>query len=106
MTGPAPLLLCSDRVLPHGPRKGILLGLSLGSLSQLGVLPVKSALSLYRLIISPLFGPTCRFYPSCSSYALEAVDKYGICKGLYLAVVRLSKCHPWHPGGFDPVREL
>ncbi|SLM28330.1 putative membrane protein insertion efficiency factor [Desulfamplus magnetovallimortis] len=58
---------------------------------------------LYQYIISPVIGPACRFYPSCSEYAFEAVKKYGSFKGSYLAVKRILKCHPFHPGGFDPV---
>jgi putative membrane protein insertion efficiency factor len=55
------------------------------------------------MIISPLFGSVCRFYPSCSQYAIAALGKYGLTKGLGLAVKRLLRCHPWNPGGFDPV---
>jgi putative membrane protein insertion efficiency factor len=72
--------------------------------SQVGKLLLKSVLLLYRIFISSVLGQTCRFYPSCSAYALEAVEKYGACKGSYLTVIRLAKCHPLHPGGFDPVR--
>lgn len=57
----------------------------------------------YQLLISPLTGPSCRFYPSCSEYAFEAVNKYGCLKGVFLATKRILKCHPFHPGGFDPV---
>ncbi len=57
----------------------------------------------YRYFISPLLGPHCRFSPSCSAYALEAIEIYGAGKGLWLALRRLSKCHPWHEGGYDPV---
>jgi len=60
-------------------------------------------IKVYQLLISPLTGPTCRFYPSCSEYAFEAVKKHGSLKGLFLAVKRILKCHPFHPGGFDPV---
>ncbi|MCG9966851.1 membrane protein insertion efficiency factor YidD [Pelotomaculum terephthalicicum JT] len=58
---------------------------------------------LYQVFISPLKMPTCRFYPTCSHYALQAVQKYGIIKGVWMAVKRILKCHPFHPGGFDPV---
>lgn len=58
----------------------------------------------YRLMISPLLGPACRFEPTCSRYALDAVDRYGALQGLGLALVRLMKCHPFHPGGEDPVK--
>ncbi|HMV06760.1 MAG TPA: membrane protein insertion efficiency factor YidD [Accumulibacter sp.] len=57
----------------------------------------------YRYAISPCLGPRCRFAPSCSEYAAEAVEKYGAGKGAYLAACRLLRCHPWNPGGFDPV---
>jgi uncharacterized protein len=64
---------------------------------------VVALLRLYRLVVSPLYGPTCRFYPSCSAYALEAVERHGVLRGGYLAVRRLLRCHPWNPGGVDPV---
>ena len=57
----------------------------------------------YQLFISPLFPPTCRFYPTCSPYAIEAIRKKGALKGGWLAVKRIAKCHPFHPGGYDPV---
>ena len=60
-------------------------------------------LYLYRWMISPLLGPRCRFYPSCSEYAIAAVQNHGIIRGLFLTVKRLLRCHPWHPGGVDPV---
>lgn len=60
-------------------------------------------LRLYQWTISPLLGPRCRFYPSCSHYAVEAVQLHGPLKGLYLATRRLLRCHPGHPGGVDPV---
>lgn len=57
----------------------------------------------YRYAISPLLGQKCRFYPSCSQYTLESLQKYGLVKGLYLSSKRLLKCHPWGQSGFDPV---
>ena len=57
----------------------------------------------YRRFISPLLGPHCRFAPSCSAYALEAVREHGALRGSWLAVRRLARCHPFNPGGFDPV---
>ena len=58
----------------------------------------------YRRFISPLFPPTCRFYPTCSQYAQQAFEKYGVFKGVWLTIKRLVKCHPYHPGGFDPLQ--
>ncbi len=58
----------------------------------------------YRRFISPLLPPACRFYPTCSQYALEALERYGMFKGSWLILKRLSKCHPYHPGGFDPLK--
>lgn len=60
-------------------------------------------ITFYRRVISPLKAPTCRFYPSCSDYAFQAIDKYGVGKGLILSVRRLCRCHPYHLGGYDPV---
>lgn len=57
----------------------------------------------YRKRLSPLTPPSCRFVPTCSQYALEAVEKYGAAKGLWLALHRILRCHPFHRGGYDPV---
>lgn len=57
----------------------------------------------YQRFISPLKGPSCRFYPTCSSYTYEAILKYGFFKGTFLGIRRVLKCHPFHPGGHDPV---
>lgn len=62
-------------------------------------------IKFYRFFISPLLGNNCRFYPSCSGYALEALQLHGAFKGSYLTVKRLLKCHPFHAGGLDPVPE-
>ncbi len=59
---------------------------------------------VYRLLISPILPPSCRFTPTCSEYALQAIEKYGALRGIYLAARRLLRCHPFHSGGYDPVR--
>lgn len=60
-------------------------------------------LELYRYFVSPLLGSCCRFHPSCSSYAIQALEQYGAGRGTLLALGRIARCHPWHAGGFDPV---
>lgn len=61
-------------------------------------------INLYQKCISPLKGPSCRFYPTCSEYAKQAFSKYGFWKGLFLTIKRIVKCNPFHPGGYDPVK--
>ncbi|HVY56073.1 MAG TPA: membrane protein insertion efficiency factor YidD [Thermodesulfobacteriota bacterium] len=61
-------------------------------------------IKVYRYAISPILPPSCRFYPSCSEYALEAIQKYGLIKGSWLAIKRIARCHPLSAGGHDPVR--
>jgi uncharacterized protein len=65
------------------------------------VLPVR----VYQRLISPLLGPHCKYYPSCSEYAVQAVQRFGILRGLVLAGWRLLRCNPWSSGGYDPVEE-
>jgi putative membrane protein insertion efficiency factor len=60
-------------------------------------------ISVYRYALSPWWGGQCRFTPSCSEFASEAIDQYGAIKGSWLAACRVGRCHPWHAGGFDPV---
>jgi hypothetical protein len=64
---------------------------------------VAGSIRAYQLCISPLLGPSCRFYPTCSQYAMESVLRYGPIRGTWLAIARLARCHPWHSGGYDPV---
>ena len=63
------------------------------------ILPIR----FYQKFISPLFPATCRFYPTCSTYFIQAVEKHGIFKGSYLGIKRFLRCHPFNPGGYDPV---
>ena len=58
---------------------------------------------VYQVCIAPFLFPCCRFYPSCSEYAIDAINRYGPMKGSYLSLRRLLRCHPWHRGGYDPV---
>ena len=60
----------------------------------------------YRAVISPLYGQVCRYYPSCSAYALDAVQTHGAARGSWLAVRRVGRCHPWAAGGYDPVPDV
>lgn len=62
-----------------------------------------NCIRLYQLLLSPLLGSHCRFYPTCSHYTYEAIEKYGVVQGGWLGIKRISRCHPWHEGGFDPV---
>jgi putative membrane protein insertion efficiency factor len=64
---------------------------------------VTQLLRFYRYFISPMLGNRCRFYPSCSEYAQEAIEQFGTWKGSWMTLRRLSCCHPFHPGGYDPV---
>lgn len=57
----------------------------------------------YQIVLSPYLGPRCRFYPTCSHYTITALQRYGALKGGWLALRRIGRCHPWHPGGVDPV---
>jgi putative membrane protein insertion efficiency factor len=68
-------------------------------MSRVMILIIKA----YKLLISPLLPPACRFVPTCSEYAIQALRKYGFFKGMYLSVRRIMRCHPFNPGGYDPV---
>jgi putative membrane protein insertion efficiency factor len=73
--------------------------------SRLAARGIISAIELYRNMISPLRPPSCRFTPTCSQYAVDALREYGFIRGSWLAMARLLKCGPWHPGGWDPIPE-
>ena len=64
---------------------------------------VIKVIRIYQLVLSPTLGGNCRFQPTCSQYAIDAVNEHGIFKGFLLSLKRIAKCHPYHPGGFDPV---
>ena len=66
-------------------------------------LPFIALIKIYQWVLSPMLGPKCRFTPSCSQYATEALRKYGLFKGTWLAVKRIARCHPWGGHGYDPV---
>ncbi len=67
------------------------------------VQPLLLLIRAYQLAISPMLGNRCRFHPSCSEYSMEALKRHGLFRGSWLAVRRVGSCHPWHPGGYDPV---
>jgi len=75
------------------------------SARQLLALPLVAVIKAYQLLISPLSPPSCRFYPSCSAYAVTALTRFGPLRGSWLAARRLGRCHPWNPGGVDHVPE-
>jgi uncharacterized protein len=64
---------------------------------------LKILIRVYQVALSPLLGPNCRYYPTCSQYAIEAIDTHGSRRGTWLTLKRIARCHPWHEGGFDPV---
>ncbi len=75
-------------------------------ISQIKTIPAQAAILLVRLyqkLISPWLGQRCRFHPSCSNYCIDALNQHGMVHGLWLGLRRICKCHPFHPGGFDPV---
>jgi putative membrane protein insertion efficiency factor len=72
-------------------------------MSRLPATLLRALLYVYRVTLSPLLGPCCRFEPSCSAYALEALERYGARRGAWLSLRRVLRCHPFHPPGFDPV---
>lgn len=77
----------------------------MSSLNRVLAAPLVLLVRAYQRFVSPLKPPSCRFYPSCSSYAVTALTRYGPIRGTWLAVRRLGRCHPWNPGGVDPVPE-
>lgn len=91
-----------DQIMPERP----LVKIDLKALKAIVKLPRIIALGIirfYQIVISPLKGPTCRFYPSCSQYCQEAIGRYGLLKGGVMGLHRILRCHPFHPGGYNPV---
>ena len=86
-----------------GGRPGGAVVTLLRSVRRVPALVVVGVLRLWQLLVSPVYGQTCRFYPSCTAYAVEAVDTHGLLRGGWLALRRLGRCHPWNPGGVDLV---
>ena len=75
----------------------------MSSVTRTLALPLIWVIGAYQLVISPMRPPTCRYYPSCSAYAVTALERHGLARGTWLAVRRLLRCHPWTPGGVDHV---
>jgi putative membrane protein insertion efficiency factor len=71
----------------------------MGTVRRIATLPIRG----YRRYVSPLLPQSCRFTPTCSAYAITAIERYGVLRGGWLALRRIARCHPWNPGGFDPV---
>lgn len=74
-------------------------------MTRIPAIPLRAAVRFYQLAISPLLMPSCRFQPSCSDYAMQALARFGAVEGMRLTVMRLLRCHPWGGAGFDPVPE-
>ena len=70
---------------------------------RLAVMAMVLLIQAYRLVVSPFIGPSCRFVPTCSEYSLDAFRRYGFLRGLWMSVRRIGRCHPYSPGGYDPV---
>ena len=80
-------------------------GKSMKNLNNFVKKPLLWLIRAYQMVISPLLPPRCRFYPTCSRYCYESIEKHGIFKGSYIGFKRIIKCHPFNPGGYDPVPE-
>ncbi len=91
-------LTCQGVNVTNGAGSGVA-----GSFARSLALPLIWLVRLYQRLVSPLRPPTCRFYPSCSTYAVESLERFGPVKGGWLAIRRLGRCHPWTPGGVDAV---
>ena len=79
-----------------------MIGRIIGGVERVGIAGIVAAVKVYQWTLSPLLGPACRFEPTCSRYLVEALGKYGLLVGLGKGVARFLRCHPWHPGGYDP----
>ena len=74
------------------------------SFLKLTGMPIILIIRIFQIFISPITPATCRFYPTCSTYFIQALEKYGLIKGTYLGIKKILRCHPWHPGGYDPLK--
>ncbi len=72
-------------------------------MSRIGRIAALKLIGFYKIFISPLLGKNCRFYPTCSDYTYQAIEKYGLIKGVYLGLKRILRCNPFNPGGYDPL---
>jgi len=75
---------------------------ALAGLLRLPAAALVAVVRVYQWLVSPILGPHCRFEPTCSAYFIEAVRKYGAIRGTWRGILRICRCHPWHPGGYDP----
>jgi hypothetical protein len=74
-----------------------------GIVSYVATRPIVWVVRFYQVAVSPYLPRTCRYLPTCSEYALQAMERYGLCKGMYLTIRRILRCHPWGKGGYDPL---
>jgi uncharacterized protein len=89
--------------LPPSSNDSSLRGAAEQRLTAVAAAAIVGMIRIYRIFVRPVLAPSCRFAPSCSAYAVDAIHRHGAVRGVGLAIARLVRCHPWHPGGYDPV---